>query len=127
MIHAVDDSAQHLSLSRLWPGVALSAALAAIGLGLGTVQHWLFGRAWVDALVIAILLGAALNSTRPLPARFQPGIAFSAKFLLEVAVMLSGATISDALADRWQKNALLFGAAQPGNPWATPLTSTTGW
>jgi hypothetical protein len=33
----------------------------------------------------------------------------------------------EALAERWQKKALLFGADQPGKPCAVPLTSTTGW
>ena len=36
------------------------------------------------------------------------------------------AWFSEAFADRWQKYALLFGAVQPGNAWATPLASTTG-
>jgi hypothetical protein len=29
--------------------------------------------------------------------------------------------------ERWQKNALAFGASQPGNPCATPSMSATGW
>ena len=36
------------------------------------------------------------------------------------------AWLSEAFAERWQKNALLFAAVQPGKPWLTPLTSTTG-
>src|ERR687893_339241 len=36
------------------------------------------------------------------------------------------ALLSEAFADRWQKNALLLAAVQPGKPWATPLTSATG-
>jgi hypothetical protein len=33
---------------------------------------------------------------------------------------------SEAFAERWQKNALLFGADQPGKLCAVPLMSTTG-
>ena len=58
---------------------------------LGVFEH-----PYVEALVMAILLGMALRSFwKPAP-RWQAGIAFSAKQLLEVAVMLLGASISFA-------------------------------
>ncbi len=39
----------------------------------------------------------------------------------------SVALCSEALAERWQKKALLLGAVHPGKLRATPVTSTTGW
>src|SRR5262249_6291794 len=58
---------------------------------LGVFEH-----PYVEALVMAILLGMAVRSFwKPAP-RWQAGIAFSAKQLLEVAVMLLGASISFA-------------------------------
>ncbi len=56
---------------------------------------WL-GRVWIDALVFAILLGAAVRLAWVPPAAVRPGIAFSAKTLLEVAVVLLGGTVSGA-------------------------------
>ncbi|WP_102845503.1 YeiH family protein, partial [Methylocella silvestris] len=49
---------------------------------------------YVEALVIAILLGMAIRTVWEPGARWKRGIAFSAKQLLEVAVMLLGASIS---------------------------------
>jgi uncharacterized integral membrane protein (TIGR00698 family) len=54
----------------------------------------LLGRSWLEALVIAILLGTVIRTAwTPSPA-WTAGIEFSAKFLLEVAVVLLGATVS---------------------------------
>ncbi|MCI0752839.1 YeiH family protein [Teichococcus vastitatis] len=78
----------------LLPGIALCGAVALFAGILAWVETALWGRAWLDALVLAILLGTALRTLRPLPAAAAPGIAFSAKMLLEVAVMLLGASLS---------------------------------
>lgn len=51
------------------------------------------GRAWLDTLVLAILLGAVLRTVRPPGPRLQPGIAFAAKPVLEVAIVLLGFTL----------------------------------
>lgn len=56
----------------------------------------LLGRAWLEALVIAILLGALLRAVWTPGARWIAGVEFSAKVLLEVAVALLGATVSSA-------------------------------
>ena len=52
------------------------------------------GRAWVDALVIAILLGALIRSLWTPPAFLQSGIAYAGKQMLEFAVVLLGASVS---------------------------------
>jgi uncharacterized integral membrane protein (TIGR00698 family) len=56
-------------------------------------EHWT-GRPWLEALVIAILLGTAVRTVWAPGSRWVPGIGFSARTLLEVAVMLLGASIS---------------------------------
>ena len=78
------------------PGLALCAAVTAAAFGLQTLEVHLFGRAWLETLVIAILLGTAVRTAWTPGKRFTAGIAFSAKILLEVAVVLLGATISAA-------------------------------
>ncbi len=62
--------------------------------GLEVVEARLFGRAWIDALVLAILVGTAIRSVWTPGDLWQPGIEIAAKFLLEVAVVLLGATLS---------------------------------
>ena len=81
-------------MARILPGLLLCIAIGLAALGLEWAELQLSGRAWIDALVIAILLGTAVRSAwRPSPL-WQPGIDFSAKFLLEVAVVLLGASLS---------------------------------
>ncbi|QUD87909.1 YeiH family protein [Phenylobacterium montanum] len=80
--------------SALLPGLALCGAVTVAAFGLQALEIRLFGRAWLEALVIAILLGAAVRTAWTPGQRFLPGVAFSAKMLLEVAVVLLGATIS---------------------------------
>ncbi|WP_159995393.1 YeiH family protein [Roseomonas sp. 18066] len=76
------------------PGVALCAAVAGAGTLLAEAQRLAFGRAWLDALVLSILIGTTLRSLWTPPKSCATGIAFSAKMLLEVAVMLLGASLS---------------------------------
>lgn len=60
------------------------------------VEEHLSGHPYVEALVLAILLGTALRSVWTPSPRFRPGIAFSGKILLEIAVMFLGASLSAA-------------------------------
>jgi uncharacterized integral membrane protein (TIGR00698 family) len=81
-------------LAQLAPGIALCAAIALVAMSLQRLEeHWT-GRAWLEALVIAILLGTLLRTLWSPGRRWAPGIGFSAKTLLEIAVMLLGASIS---------------------------------
>ncbi|WP_286772635.1 MULTISPECIES: putative sulfate exporter family transporter [unclassified Sphingomonas] len=94
--------AQHRSLQAirsaiaLIPGVALSLAVTFIAFVLERGEQALFGRAWLEALVLAILLGTVIRTSWAPGRRWFPGIAFSAKFLLELAVVLLGASVSAA-------------------------------
>ena len=81
-------------LRELAPGLALCAAVSAVAAALGVVEANIFGHAWLEPLVLAILIGTALRSVWIPPKSTAPGIAFSAKILLEVAVMLLGASLS---------------------------------
>ena len=83
-------------LARLLPGVALSAAIGAVAYGLQIVETRLFEHPWIEGLVLAILIGAGLRLVWTPSSLWTPGVAFSAKTLLEVAVALLGATVSRA-------------------------------
>lgn len=83
-------------LMALLPGVVLSALVALVAFGLQKLELAVIGFAWIEALVLAILLGAAIRIFWSPSDRWMPGIRFSAKTLLEVAVALLGATVSGA-------------------------------
>lgn len=81
-------------LARFGPGVALCSAVALAAWGIQAAEERLLGRPYLDALVLAILLGMALRTLwTPAPA-WRAGIAFTGKTLLEVAVTLLGASLS---------------------------------
>ncbi len=76
------------------PGLLLSLAVTLAALVAQRAELALTGRAWLEALVLAILIGTAVRTAWAPGARWHAGIRFSAHTLLEVAVMLLGATIS---------------------------------
>jgi uncharacterized integral membrane protein (TIGR00698 family) len=80
----------------LMPGIALCGAITAVSLGAQLVEEHFFAHPYVEALVIAIVLGMAIRTAWQPSERWRSGIAFSAKQLLEVAVMLLGASVSFA-------------------------------
>lgn len=65
-----------------------------VSLAIQRLEEGVFAHPYVEALVIAILLGMAVRSFWTPSERWRLGIAFSAKQLLEIAVMLLGASIS---------------------------------
>lgn len=76
------------------PGIALCALVTLIAVVLQAVQESAVGHPYLEAIVIAILLGTAIRTIWEPGARWHSGIAFSAKQLLEVAVALLGASIT---------------------------------
>lgn len=82
--------------ARFLPGICLSIAISIASFGLQFLEQLLFGQVWIEALVLAIILGLLCRSFFPLEARFDEGIGFSGKILLEIAVMLLGASMSMA-------------------------------
>jgi uncharacterized integral membrane protein (TIGR00698 family) len=78
------------------PGLLLCILVAMMSFGLERLERSVFAHPYVDAVVVAILLGMAIRSVWRPPERWLKGIAFSAKQLLEVAVALLGASVSFA-------------------------------
>jgi uncharacterized integral membrane protein (TIGR00698 family) len=91
------------TLIRVLPGLTLCGLVAAAGYALQQLELVASGRAWIEALVLAILIGAAIRTAWTPGQRWKPGIDFSAKLLLEIAVVLLGASLSAAtiLAAGW--------------------------
>ncbi len=87
-----------LGLFRAWlrtngPGITVAAALALIAWlaqqGLEAV-----GIRVIEALVIALIAGMLIRLVRPPAKSMSPGLAWSAKGLLEIAIVLLGASLS---------------------------------
>ena len=76
------------------PGLVLCLGVTGLAYVLQGGERMLFGKAWLEALVLAILIGTIVRTAWTPGARWFPGIAFSARFLLEVAVVLLGASVS---------------------------------
>ena len=76
------------------PGLALCAVVTAIAYAMENIESALFGHAWLESLVLAILLGTAVRTVHRLDTRFEDGIQVGAKLLLEIAVVLLGASVS---------------------------------
>ena len=79
------------------PGIALCAAVTALAMAVQAVQERTLGHPYLEAIVIAILLGMAIRSAWTPGPRWRAGIAYSAKQLLEVAVALLGASVTFAV------------------------------
>lgn len=83
-----------MQANTLWPGLLLCGAVTLAALGLEHLEVLLFGRAWLEGLVLAIVLGSLIRTVCGLAPRYTAGIHFSAHRLLETAVLLLGASVS---------------------------------
>jgi uncharacterized integral membrane protein (TIGR00698 family) len=75
------------------PGVGLCALLTLLAFAAQTLEMQSLGHPYVEALVLAIFLGMIIRAVWRPSHTWQVGIAFSAKQLLELAVMLLGASL----------------------------------
>ncbi|HEX3863637.1 MAG TPA: putative sulfate exporter family transporter [Stellaceae bacterium] len=83
-----------VGLGGVLPGVLLCVGVTIVATLLEWIETQLTGRAWVEALVLAILVGTAVRTAWTPGQRWSPGIGISAKLLLEIAIVLLGASLS---------------------------------
>lgn len=81
------------SLARLAPGLALALGVGVAAWVVAWAEVRAFGQPVVEALVVAILLGMLVRTAWALPVRMAPGVGFAARQVLEVAVLLLGASV----------------------------------
>jgi len=79
------------------PGLALVILVAVAAHALGAWEVRSLGRMLVDPLVLAILLGMLVRAVLGARDRLEDGIGFAAKDVLEVAVVLLGASVNLAM------------------------------
>lgn len=78
---------------RLGPGLLLAAAVAGAAAVVEALERRFFGQPLLEALVAAIILGMLLRNLARLPAAVEPGASYAAKQVLELGVLLLGATL----------------------------------
>lgn len=81
-------------LKPILPGFAVTLLVALAAKLAEQVEHALLGRGWVESLVFAILIGVVVRSVFGLAPRYVAGVRFCAKTVLEIAIVLLGASIS---------------------------------
>ncbi|MBS7544465.1 YeiH family protein [Ancylobacter oerskovii] len=79
-------------LLALWPGLALTAAIAAAAFGLRQLPY-LGG---FSPMILAIVIGMALHNVLGTPARARPGVAFAMRRILRAAIVLLGLQLTAA-------------------------------
>jgi uncharacterized integral membrane protein (TIGR00698 family) len=75
------------------PGLALCPGIALLGRALQALEEAALGHVYLDGLVAAILLGTAVRTAWEPGETWRPGIRLGAGRLLEVAVVLLGASL----------------------------------
>jgi uncharacterized integral membrane protein (TIGR00698 family) len=83
-------------VKRLAPGIVLCLAITAAAELLQAAEVAAVGEPYLEALVLAILLGVAVRTAWTPSPHWRPGVAFSAKFVLECAIVMLGASVSIA-------------------------------
>jgi uncharacterized integral membrane protein (TIGR00698 family) len=81
-------------LLRHWPGLLLVVVLSVAAQFVAAAQELLLGRAWIEGLVLALLLGVAAGNSGLLGRQFDAGAAYAGKQVLEFAVVLLGAGVN---------------------------------
>src|SRR5262249_6940682 len=81
-------------LSRTLPGVALCVAITAAAKLIEQAEVNYTGHPYLEGLIVAILIGVAIRTAWTPGPLWKEGISFSAKTLLEIAVVLLGVSLS---------------------------------
>src|SRR6185437_14376697 len=80
-------------LVSLLPGIILAVVVSLVSLAIANVEERVFGHAIIEGLVVAILVGMIVRTLWIPPASMNPGVSFTAKQVLEVAIFLLGASV----------------------------------
>lgn len=82
------------TVRRLIPGIALAATVTLVAIVIAEIETLIIGYALLEPLVLALILGVVVRAFWQPPANMQPGIDFSAKQVLEFAIVLIGFSLA---------------------------------
>ena len=94
------------------PGVMLCLLVTLAAIGLTSIERDAIGHVWLEPLVLAILLGAAVRTAWTPDARFKAGIDFSAP-----PPCRHSASASSWASSPWSRSPSSLGSASAA-PWA---------
>ena len=80
-------------IQQLGPGLAVALVVSLLAVAGGWIEERMFGRAVIEPLVLAILVGMGARTIAGEWPRGEAGVRFVSKSVLEVAVLLLGATM----------------------------------
>jgi uncharacterized integral membrane protein (TIGR00698 family) len=80
-------------VKRLPAGLLVAALVAVASIGIAAGETRALGHPVIEALVVALLLGMVVRLAWRPSARYEPGIRFAGKQLLEVSVVLLGVSV----------------------------------
>ncbi len=86
-------AAAFATMHHLGPGLALAGAIAVSAYALEVLEGRLLTHQVLEALVLALLLGALVRNTVRLPSGVVAGTASASKALLEAAVVMLGRSL----------------------------------
>jgi uncharacterized integral membrane protein (TIGR00698 family) len=75
------------------PGLAFVALVTLVSLGIAAVETRVLGHPVIEALVVSLVLGMLVRTAWTPPSFLDAGIRFSAKEVLEVAILLLGVAV----------------------------------
>lgn len=75
------------------PGLLLAIGIGVVAIVLAGIEERLLGVAWLEALVLALLLGVVVRNVMPAPGAFTAGTNYASKQVLELGVGLLGASV----------------------------------
>ena len=81
-------------IRHILPGLALCLTVALGAMATERLEVFLLGGRWIEGLILAIGFGIAVRTLFPTVRLLREGIDFSARTLLEIAIVLLGASIS---------------------------------
>lgn len=82
-----------ISASKLLPGVLLASLVGVASVGIARLEEITLGHPVIEGLVVAILLGMIIRTMWTPPDSVNAGVRFTAKEILEVAILLLGISI----------------------------------
>ena len=91
-----DKARSSTPIVRVLPGIFLCIVVTIVATLLQGIEVRVAGEPYLEALVLAIILGVVIRTAWTPGPTWNKGIEFSAKILLEVAVVLLGASVSVA-------------------------------
>ena len=86
-------TASPTKIREIWPGLCAALVVSIVALAGGWLEERAVGRAVIEPLVLAILVGMVARTILADWATGEAGIRFASKYVLEVAVFLLGATM----------------------------------